>query len=173
MRAEDEAEFAELVSAVSSRLVRTAYAICGDQGMAEDAVQSALISAYRSWRRIRAANSPEAYLRKMVVNQLLGWRRRKSSRMTTSMGVGAEPVHASHEVSVVEHEFVWAAVARLPARQRAVIVLRYYEGLSEAEIAETLGIRPGTVKSQAAAGIARLRTFLGEPTAPVANEGVL
>jgi RNA polymerase sigma-70 factor (sigma-E family) len=173
MRAEDEVEFAELVSAVSPRLIRTAYAICGDQGTAEDAVQAALISAYRSWKRVRAANSPEAYLRKMVVNQLLSWRRLKSWRMTTSMGIGAEPQQVSHESRIVEHELMWAAVARLPARQRAVIVLRYYEGLTEAEIAETLGIRPGTVKSQSSAAIARLRTVLGEPNLPVANEGVL
>ncbi len=172
MRAEDEAEFAELVSAVSPRLVRTAYAICGDHGTAEDAVQAALISAYRSWQRVRAANNQEAYLRKMVVNQLFSWGRRKSWKMTTSMGVGAEPVHTSHETDVVEHELVWDAVAQLPARQRAVIVLRYYEGLTEAEIAETLGIRPGTVKSQSSAAIARLRTLLGEPNQPVANEGV-
>ena len=69
---------------------------------------------------------------------------------------------------------MWQAVAQLPARQRAVIVLRYYEGLSEAEIAEVLDIRPGTVKSQSAAAVARLRTVLGEtdPRITVASEGV-
>ena len=123
---------------------------------------------------MRAADNPDAYVRKMVVNQLLGWRRHKSWSATTAMGRGAEPVQASHEARVVEHQHMWQAVAQLPARQRAVIVLRYYEGLSEAEIAEVLGILPGTVKSQSAAAVARLRTVLGEtdPRITVASEGV-
>ena len=173
MRAQDEAEFAELVAAVSPRLVRTGFAICGDRQLAEDAVQSALVTAYRQWKRVREASSPEAYLRKMVVNQLLGWRRRKWFTSTTAMGRGAEPTQASHESRVVEHQYVWTAVSGLPSRQRAVIVLRYYEGLSEAEIADVLGIRPGTVKSQAAAAVTRLRAALGEaePAMPRAHDG--
>jgi RNA polymerase sigma-70 factor (sigma-E family) len=173
MRPQDEAEFAELVAAVSNRLVRTGYAICGDQQLAEDAVQSAFVTAYRQWRRVRAARNPEAYLRKMVVNQLLGWKRRKWFTSTTALGAGAEPAQASHEARVIEHQHVWTVVSSLPPRQRAVIVLRYYEGLSEAEIADVLGIRPGTVKSQSAAAIATLRGTLGEaePVLPGASEG--
>ena len=78
MRADDEPEFADLVAAVSQRLHRTAYAVCGDRQLAEDAVQSAMVSAYRTWPRVRDADSSEAYLRKMVVNQLMSWRRRKA-----------------------------------------------------------------------------------------------
>lgn len=170
MRAEDEAEFAELTLAVSQRLLSTAYAVCGDRQLAEDAVQSALIKAYRSWHRVRDAESSEAYLRKMVVNELLGWRRRKSWRVV-SLDRTAEPARTSHENEVVEHELVWSLVSDLPPRQRAVIVLRYYEGLSEAEIAEILGIRPGTVKSQSAAAMAHLRAALAGagPHASVRN----
>ena len=171
MRAEDEAEFAELVAAVSHRLVRTAFAACGDRQLAQDAVQSALISAYRSWRRVRDADNPEAYLRKMVLNELSHTRR---LRWWSSTSLRAEVPDAtpapSHESSVVEHEVVWGAIAELPPRQRAVIVLRYYEGLSEAEIGEALGIRPGTVKSQSAAAMAHLRRSLAEdqPTSTAA-----
>ncbi len=106
MRAEDEAEFTEFTVAVSHRLLRTAYAVCGDRQLAEDAVQSALISAYRSWRRVRDAKSSEAYLRKMVVNELLGWRRRKSWGMVSPLD-NAEPSQASHESEVIEHQLIW------------------------------------------------------------------
>jgi RNA polymerase sigma-70 factor (sigma-E family) len=161
MRAEDEAEFAELVAAVSHRLVRTAFAASGDRQLAQDVVQSALISAYRSWRRVRDAANPEAYLRRMVLNELFRWKRRK---WWTATSLRAEvpdsrPV-PSPEDAVVDHDLVWGAILRLPPRQRVVIVLRYYEGLSEAEIADALGIRPGTVKSQSAAAIAHLRRTL-------------
>jgi RNA polymerase sigma-70 factor (sigma-E family) len=161
MRAQDEAEYAEFVAASLHRLHRMAYAVCGDRELAEDAVQSALVSAYRTWPRVRDAASSEAYLRKMVVNQLLTWRRRKSWS-TSALGHAVEPSRASHEDQVVEHQRVWTAVGLLPPRQRAVIVLRYYEGMSEAEISEVLGIRPGTVKSQASAAVAHLHATLAD-----------
>jgi RNA polymerase sigma-70 factor (sigma-E family) len=162
MRAQDEAEFAEFVTAVSHRLQRLAYAVCGDSPLAEDAVQSAWVSAYRSWPRVRDADSPEAYVRRMVVNQLMSWRRRKSWNTTFTSDRAPEPSLASREDEVDDHLLVWSAVSDLPHRQRAVIVLRYYEGLSEADIAETLGIRPGTVKSQSSAALAHLRAALAE-----------
>jgi RNA polymerase sigma-70 factor (sigma-E family) len=164
MRAQDEAEFAQLVFAMSPRLHRLAYAVCGDGALAEDAVQASMVVAYRTWPRVRDADSSEAYLRRMVVNQLVSWRRRKSWGTTTELVEGLETSRASHEHDVVEHQIVWAAVGELPPRQRAVVVLRYYEGMSEADIAETLGIRPGTVKSQASAAMARLRSVLGDET---------
>lgn len=173
MRAQDEAEFTELVAALTHKVHRMGYAVCGDLQLAEDAVQSALVSAYRTWPRVRDAGSPEAYMRKMVLNQLLSWRRRKSWAGTTALsGRAAEPAQASHEDDVVEHHLVWSAVGGLPPRQRAVIVLRYYEGLSETEISETLGIRPGTVKSQSSAAIAHLRRALAdtEPAVPAGDD---
>ena len=163
MRAQDEAEFAELVTAVSHRLHRLAYAVCGDRGLAEDAVQSAWVSAYRTWPRVRDVDSPEAYVRRMVVNQLMSWRRRKSWTMTTQRsGRRAEPGLPRERGRRAPAGVV--AVGELPPRQRAVIVLRYYEGMSEADIAETLGIRPGTVKSQASAAMARLRARWPRPS---------
>jgi RNA polymerase sigma-70 factor (sigma-E family) len=160
MRSEDEAEYAELVAAVSTRLFHTAYAVCRDRAVAEDAVQSALTTAYMSWRRVRAADSPEAYLRRMVLNQLFSWRRRASWRAEEPRAEVPDTGGASHEDSVATHDEVWRALAALPARQRAVVVLRYYEDLSEAQIANALAIRPGTVKSQTSAAMARLRREL-------------
>ena len=157
MRKADEAEYAELVAAVSTRLFHTAFAVCRDRSVAEDAVQSALTTAYLSWRRVRAADSPEAYLRRMVLNQLFTWRRRASWRAEEPRAEVPDTGSASYEESVVTHDEVWHALAALPARQRAVVVLRYYEDLSEAQIADALGIRPGTVKSQTSAAMARLR----------------
>jgi RNA polymerase sigma-70 factor (sigma-E family) len=171
MRAQDEAEFSEFVAGTSARLHRLAYAVCGDRSLAEDAVQSALVKVYRSWPRVRDADSPEAYLRRMVVNQLLSWRRRKSWNLTSAHARTNEPSRASHENEVVEHQLVWSAVAALPPRQRAVIVLRYYEGMTEADIADVLRIRPGTVKSQSSAAMTRLRAVLAdaEATIPVGD----
>jgi RNA polymerase sigma-70 factor (sigma-E family) len=160
MRAQDEAEYAELVAALSARLFHTAYAVCRDRAAAEDAVQAALISAYLSWRRVRAADSPEAYLRRMVLNQLFSWRRRASWRAEEARAQIPDTGGTSHEDLVVDRDEVWQALAALPPRQRAVVVLRYYEDLSEAQIAEALGIRPGTVKSQTSAALAHLRREL-------------
>jgi RNA polymerase sigma-70 factor (sigma-E family) len=162
MRAKDEVDFTAFVVGASGRLQRMAYAVCGDRPLAEDAVQAAWVKAYRNWPRVRDANSPEAYVRKMVVNQLLSWRRRRSWSTTTASGRGGEPSRASHENDVVDHDLVWSAVGSLPPRQRAVIVLRYYEGMTEVEIAEILRIRPGTVKSQSSAALTHLRELLGE-----------
>ncbi len=173
MRATDEAEFADLVAATSHGLLRTAYAVCGDRQLGEDAVQSALASAYRSWPRVREARSPEAYLRRMVVNELLGWRRRKAWSAVSPRAQLPEVPQASQEDLVVDHQLVWRAIGDLPPRQRAVVVLRYYEGLSEAEIADTLGIRPGTVKSQAAAAASHLRAALAGTFSPAAGAEIL
>lgn len=161
MRPEDEPDFEELVAAVSPRLHRAAYAITRDHHRAEDAVQAALGKAWARWRRVQRAEHPEAYLRRMVVNEVLSWRRRAAAGEVVSENlpeVGVSSQEAAYDTSDV----VWTALGALAPRQRAVVVLRYYEGLSEAEIADTLGVRPGTVKSQASAALAHLRSSLGQ-----------
>lgn len=153
-----EQEFAEAFSALWPRLYRTAYGVAGDRGVAEDAVQTAFAKAYASWSRVRAADRPEAYLRRMVINEVLGsrrsgwWRRERVHEVVEDAAVSPSP-----EAGVADRDAVWTAVQSLPVRQRAVIVLRYYEDLSEAEIAATLGCSRGTVKSQASAALANLR----------------
>ena len=162
MRASDEAEFAEFVTTVSGRLLRSTYAVCRDRQLAEDAVQAALAAACTSWRRVRTADNPEAYVRRMAFHQVLGWRRRKSWRAEVIREELPDVPVASHEDGVLDHRLVWDALGQLPPRQRAVVVLRYFEDLSEQDIATTLGIRPGTVKSQSSAALAHLRAALAD-----------
>jgi RNA polymerase sigma-70 factor (sigma-E family) len=154
-----DADFAEFFHAAWPRLYRTALGIAGDPGAAEDALQSAFAKAYSSWGRISGAQHPEAYLRRMVVNEILGVRRRAWWRRERSHGNVHEGAvqHAGHEGAVVDRVALWGAVQALPVRQRAVIVLRYYEDLTEAQIAEVLGCSTGTVKSQASGALANLR----------------
>jgi RNA polymerase sigma-70 factor (sigma-E family) len=154
-----ELDFTEFVRASSARLFRTAYAVCGDYQLAEDAVQAAYATAYSRWRRVSGADNPEAYVQRMVLNQIFSWRRRLSARREMpSEHLPERGQVASHESALADVEEVWQALATLPPRQRAVVVLRYYEDLSVAETAVALGVREGTVKSQAAAAVARLRS---------------
>lgn len=156
-------DFDEFYRATWPRMYRTAYAVAGDAGAAEDALQAVYAKAYASWRRVVAADHPEAYVRRMVVNQVIGDRRRGWWRRERPV---AEPERRerveSPEVAVADRDAVWSAVQALPVRQRAVIVLRYYEDLSEREIASALGCSPGTVKSQASAALTTLRRTAAE-----------
>ena len=162
-------EYDEFYAALWPRLVRTAYAVSGDLGVAEDAVQTAFAKAYRSWRRISRLEAPEAYVRKMAVNEVLSTRRRAAVRHEVTRSDPPERPATGSPDDALAHDEMWRALSALPPRQRAVLVLRYYEDLSEQQIADTLGCRPGTVKSQASAALATLRTRLGDPTG--AGEG--
>jgi RNA polymerase sigma-70 factor (sigma-E family) len=153
-----EQEFAELFRASWARLYRLAFAVSGDGAAAEDDLQNAFAKVYSNWGRVRRADHPEAYVRRMVLNEVLGGRRNGFlKRERPHELVEAAGSVASPEAGVVERDAIWTAVRGLPPRQRAVVVLRYYEDLSEAEIAEALGCSRGTVKSQASAAIAALR----------------
>jgi RNA polymerase sigma-70 factor (sigma-E family) len=164
-------EYDEVYAALWPRLVRTAYAVSGDRGVAEDSVQSALAKACRSWRRISRLESPEAYVRRMVVNEVLSTRRRAALRHEVSRAEPPDRVATATPEDALAHDEMWRALSTLPPRQRAVLVLRYYEDLSEQQIADALGCRPGTVKSQASAALATLRARLGQPTvAPTGGE---
>ena len=162
-------DFSEFVLASSTRLFRTAYAVCGDYQLAEDALQAGLTSAYVSWRRVLRSDNPEAYVRRIVLNQLFSWRRRKWMRAEVPQDPLPERSYESAGDGVVQADVIWRAVHQLPPRQRAVVVLRYLEDLSERETADLLGIRPGTVKSQASAALAQLRTRL-DSELPVPQE---
>jgi RNA polymerase sigma-70 factor (sigma-E family) len=149
-------EYDDFYAAMWPRLVRTAYAVSGDLGIAEDSAQIALAKAYRSWRRISKVDAPEAYVRRMTVNEVLNHLRRASSRRESSRDDLPDQALVADDPTVV-HDEMWRAVLALPPRQRAVLVLRYYEDLTEQEIADALGCRPGTVKSQASDALASLR----------------
>ncbi|MFE5815424.1 SigE family RNA polymerase sigma factor [Streptomyces sp. NPDC056479] len=161
MKAEQEAQFQEFVRARWSHLVRTAYLLTGDAHHAEDLTQTALAKAYRSWRRVARADNPEAYVRRMLVScNSDRFRKRRVAEALTA----APPEVAGRDegyAGVDERGALLGALAQLPPRQRAVVVMRYWEDLSETEVADVLGCSVGTVKSQASKGLAKLRTYPG------------
>jgi RNA polymerase sigma-70 factor (sigma-E family) len=138
----------------TDRLLRTAYLLTRDHALAEDLLQTALTKAWTAWHRIEA--DPEPYVRKILVNTYATWWRRKwtGERPTEVL---PETVGANEIDSHADRRDLWTALGRLPRRQRATIVLRYYEGLSEAETAEVLGCTVGTVKSATSRALAKLR----------------
>ena len=163
MQQSDEDRFTAFVDANSATLFRTAYLMSGDYQRAEDLLQTTLVRVYQHWTRIEAMDRPVAYARKVLVNQSTSWWRRRSSHESPVL-VRDDRSWDGNLDDVAEHERVWAAVLSLPPRQRAVTVLKYYEDLTEAEIAATLDMAPGTVKSHGHAAARRLATLLGEPS---------
>ncbi|WP_210589521.1 SigE family RNA polymerase sigma factor [Streptomyces sp. GESEQ-35] len=161
MQAEQEDRFQEFVRARWSHLVRTAYLLTGDAHHAEDLTQTALAKAYRSWRRVSRSDNPEAYVRRMLVtcNSDRFRKRRVKEALTDALPdvAGRDEAYSLAD----ERRTLLGALAELPPRQRAVVVMRYWEDLSEAEVAEMLGCSPGTVKSQASKALAKLRTYPG------------
>jgi RNA polymerase sigma-70 factor (sigma-E family) len=150
--------FAEFVHARGRALSRTAYLLTGDHHLAEDLLQNALAKAAARWPRLRSG-SPEAYVRRVLYTEhVSGWRRRRLREFLSSSppeqlrGDGGDPADGVATRIAVE-----AALARLSRGQRAVVVLRYFEDLTEAQTAQVLGVRVGTVKSQARDALARLR----------------
>lgn len=164
MRAADDADFTAFVAASSRRLLRGAYLITGDLAEAEDLLQTALERAYRRWPSIRRTEVPEAYVRKIVVTSAINGARRR--KVSCSPLDGAEPPGVpDREVEGTASRLALLALVRqLPAGQRAVLVLRYFDDLTEAETARLLGCTVGTVKSQHARAMARLRELVtGQP----------
>ena len=160
--------FTEFVLARQAALLRTAYLLTGHAQDAEDLVQTTLVKVVPQWRRIR--EDPEPYVRRVLVNENVSrWRRRRWREHVTDV----LPEGLSHGPDRAELLAVREALRTLAPRQRAVLVLRYYEGMSEAEIAATLGIAPGTVKSQARDGLARLRQVLPADESDVEGAGSL
>lgn len=155
--ARDE-EFAAFVAARYRALVRTGLLMTGDTGHAEDLTQSALIRTYLAWSRLRDPANAEAYTRRTLVRLALRARRRRSAAEIAS---GTRPGEdASLAAGFGQEDLVMdvrRALAGLPPGQRAVLVLRYLDDQSEADTARLLSISPGTVKSRAARGLARLR----------------
>jgi len=164
-RSPTDAEFTEMVHGCWGSLYRTAYLLVGDHGLAEDLVQTALARTYASWSRVRSVEAGPAYARTTLVNTASEWFRKRSWRRELPTEQLREPEVAQHDPSL--RPTVVAALALLAPRQRAVVVLRYYEDLSVAETARTLGCSEGTVKSQTYDALAVLRTHLGESVVPL------
>jgi RNA polymerase sigma-70 factor (sigma-E family) len=166
MRESDEEAFRDFVVGRSSTYLRVAYLLTGDWGHAEDLLQTALAKVYRAWPRLRDHDNLDAYVRRVLVNTQTSWWRRawKAERPTATLPdwPGPDALDATDSRDQLRR-----ALLELPARQRAVVVLRHYEDLSEAEVARLLGCAVGTVKSQCARGLAKLRQSLDDPYAGV------
>ena len=147
--------FVEFVAARSAALFRTAVLIVGDRHAAEDLVQGALERAYRHWDRVADMDAPEAYVRRILANLAADHHRLQNRGPLPLLEHDAATRDPSPDVD--EHDAVMRVLSQLPPRMRAVLVLRYYDDLSEAQIAEALGVSVGTVKSQAARALAKLR----------------
>lgn len=155
MKDEDREAFERLCRDEYSRLVRTAWIITGDWQEAMDLAQETLIRAYTRWGAVSSLELPSAWLRRVVANLALSWRRRQRRR---SRVVVPEPVQGPPEPP---DDQLLAALRALPSSQRAVVVLRYYADLSIKETSRVLGKRPGTVRALASQGLAKLRATLG------------
>lgn len=156
------ADFESWMAARQGRLLRTAYLLTGDVHTAEDLVQTTLAKLYLAWHRVADAPSIDAYVRRIMVNEHTStWRRRWRHREVVSDTSAYDVPTAAREYDGVG-DTLWTAVRALPERQRAVVVLRYYEQLSEKETADALGVTVGTVKSQASRALATLRVDLGD-----------
>lgn len=159
--------FEEFAAARLPAVLKFAAVLTGDRGLAEDVVQEVLIRANARWQMIGSLPRPEAYVRKMIVNEYLTWRRRSwrlvlSGACSDIDGLPAPDPAAGY----AEREAMLAELGKLPRRQRTVVVLRYYEGLSNQEIAEVLGCTPGTVRGHASRALAALRIELTTPPLP-------
>lgn len=156
--------FEAWMAARQHKLLRTAYLLTGDVHAAEDLTQTALAKVYLAWDRVSAAQNVDAYARKILVNEHTSmWRRLWRHREVVSDT-------STYDVPVTSPEYdgvtsaLWDAVRSLPERQRAVVVLRYYEQLSEKETADALGVSLGTIKSQTSRALDTLRDRLGDRT---------
>jgi RNA polymerase sigma-70 factor (sigma-E family) len=156
-----DADFAAYLAARQGSLLRTAYLLTGNRHDAEDLVQTAFAKLYLSWDKVRDQGAIDGYVRRIVVNEhnslwRRAWKRREHSAEDETLHRLERPHHDTHDDGT--GSALWDVVQTLPRKARAVVVLRYYEELSEAETAAVLGISVGTVKSQTSRALAALRT---------------
>jgi RNA polymerase sigma-70 factor (sigma-E family) len=150
--------FEGFVAARGTPLLRLAVMLTGNSHDAEDLLQATLVKLLRSWDRVAAADQPAAYARRVLVNEHVSWRRRPSRREQTWSDAALAAATPAGEAGEPQVDEGWALLATLPRRQRAVLALRYYEDLSDAQIAEVLGCSESTVRSNASRALATLRS---------------
>jgi RNA polymerase sigma-70 factor (sigma-E family) len=156
-RCASDLSFAEFVRANMPVLVRKAYLLTGSGHAAEELVQDTLVRLYPRWERVAGADVPLAYVQRSLRNNFLSQLRNGRGRELLIDAVPDVPGRSSIERETTDRDEVWALMRTLNRRQRTVLVLRFYEGLSDTEIAEYLGCRPGTVRSLASRAVAKLR----------------
>jgi RNA polymerase sigma-70 factor (sigma-E family) len=153
--------FDDYVRVRGPALVRLAWLIAGDRHLGEDLVQEVLTKAYPRWRKILSGGQPDVYVRRMLVNAHVSWRRKRSSGEVVDGTERAEPVdRADIGTDAAERDAVWRLIKRLPPKQRVTIVLRFYEDLDDVVIAEILGCSPVTVRTHTMRALATLRQQL-------------
>jgi RNA polymerase sigma-70 factor (sigma-E family) len=164
VRPDDEREYGDYVAARSRRLCEFAYLLCGDWHTAQDAVQTSLTKLYLAWERVHTRHEVDPYVRRIIVRTLIDERRRARTRRERSWAhVPDAPESRDATATMSDRLAVLAALAKVPPRQRAVLVLRYWEDQSVEAVAEALSCSTGTVKSQATRGLRTLRGLLGDP----------
>jgi RNA polymerase sigma-70 factor (sigma-E family) len=149
--------FEQFVALRGPALVRFASRLTGDPHRAEDLVQDALAKAYQRWNRIRRADRPEVYVRRILVNASNSWWRRRSSGEVPVDVAPDRPVRGDVSAEAADRDAMWRMILQLPARQRAVLVLRYYEDYDDATIAEILQCSQTTVRTHAMRALETLR----------------
>lgn len=164
MARRDSGEFTAFVLASQPRLRRTAYLMCGDWQLASDHVQEALIRVYRHWPRLRGGAQAHVYARKAVLSVVIDAKRRRSSTEVPVDSVADRPGPRDETDASVDRDLLTRCLAQVPPRQRACLVLRYYDDLSVSEIATALGCSEGTVKSQTARGLDTLQAAFTRET---------
>ena len=155
MGSDRDQEFVDFVRGASPRLLKAAWFICGDPVQAEELVQAALERVYLRWGHVRET-SPLAYTRKILLNLHIDQQRRSAREVS----MASPPERSARDVGPEDSDSVVRLLRQLPLRERQVVVLRYYVGISEAETADTLNVSTGTVKSSASRGLAKLRDLL-------------
>ena len=153
----DDRGFRDYVARRSRALLRTAYLLTGNIADAEDLVQAALAKTYLAWHRIEDQGALDGYVRRAIVNTHISWWRRRRVEEYPTDDIPDQAV-ADHAIASDLQETMRRAVDRLPERMRAAVVLRYYEDMTEAEVAEVLGVSLGTVKSTVSRAVAKLRS---------------
>jgi RNA polymerase sigma-70 factor (sigma-E family) len=151
-----EPDFEAFVAASADELVRFAYLLCHDRGRSEDLAQEALLKAHRRWARVSGLDHPEAYVRRIVLNEFLGWRRRRISGEVVGLA-HHELIDRDASAAVDDRDQAWRLMAGLPPRQRAVLVLRYYLDLPDEQVAVLLECAQPTVRSLAARALRSLQ----------------
>lgn len=159
-RTADAEAFSEFISARSGSLFRTAYLVMGDYQLAQDLVQESLTKTFLAWPRLRDVRNAEAYTRRVIVTTSISWRRRKSFAERPADRL-ADPGIPDPTSLLPERGELWEAVHRLPPRQRAAVVLRFCEDLSERQTAELMGCSVGSVKRQVSVALSKLRAAMG------------
>jgi RNA polymerase sigma-70 factor (sigma-E family) len=156
--------FEEFTATRLVALLGYAAVLTGERGLAEDVVQEVLLRAHQRWHHIGGLDAPEYYVRRMITNEYLSWRRRWA-RIVPSADL-PETTAPDHAGAHAERDALVGRLATLPKRQRAVLVLRYYVGLSDNEIADAMGCSAGTVRGYASRALSTLRIEISPPQRP-------